>query len=148
MVDNNTIVIKVQDDTSSGNYSKNDMAQLTTNTAIKPKTETSLIQKSTSNQVAKTMGMSAANTVTGGMAGQAMGLAASAATPIGIAMLALTIAQKAYARFEDVNRRLNETDDIRLQAGGSTRGEVNQQNLRRRVIGGRVVGGQGTYIRR
>ncbi len=148
-MDKREININLNDNTEDSRFSTNiKVEDNTIKAATQTKTDITKKGSTGSQSVVKAIGGNVANTVTGGMSGQLSAMAASMATPVGIAMLALIVAQKAYARYEAINAKLNENDELRLRAGGSTRGTVNQRNVRRRVFGGRIIGGQGTYIRR
>lgn len=141
------IIISLRDETSERKFSKSSTAVI--KSATKTKTEESLAEPvGAVLGVAKQQAISAAKSGTGlnidvkSFTNAITGPAAIAT----IAVTALKFAKYAFDRVNDISQRLNEYEDIRLRAGGTNRGLVNQYGVRRNIFGRYVT--PGTYFRR
>lgn len=148
MADNNEIRVIITDDTSDerftgGSGSVEDLSKKTAEEAITPKT---------SNNYAGKMGKLALDKATGGAVGHMEGVVGTAialtSNPVAIAALALATASKMYQEFRDYQRRVEDTKQVHLRAGGMHRGNnVNLSDSRVSAMTGRTVGGIETVRR-
>ncbi|QVK17719.1 hypothetical protein KHQ81_12840 [Mycoplasmatota bacterium] len=144
----NVITIKIEDNSNGNSFSNNDIGESIQKAATTTKTDITLRQKASSNQIAKTVGMNVANTATNGLSGQMLGIAASFTTPVGIAMMALGVANQLYAEWKEMKRQQQEQVNTLLSAGGKHRTRANLYNVRTNMITGKTYGGTQTIYGR
>lgn len=148
MNDRNTIVIKVQDDTSDSRFSTNvEIEENIVKTATQAKTDT---KENSSNGVKKTIVKQTANQITGGKIGQIEGVISAVGNPVAIATLALTATYSLWKKFREMEKRQEETEMVKFRSGGINRisSTVNGTNSRINFITGRVMMGNSTVYRR
>lgn len=142
---NNTINIVISDETNGNRFSTGVAVE---GNSIKAITEPMTCQgggAGVGGRIAKSVGMKLTNQMTGGVAGMML----RAATPVGIAMLALSVATKAYTEWRESQKKERERANILFRAGGEYRsGAVNQYNLRTHFITGKISGANSVYGRR
>lgn len=146
MVDNNTINIVISDETKGNRFSTGvTQGEGAANAALTPITGQQGGGTGAGASVARAVGMRVANQATGG----AIGMITIAATPVGMAMLALTVATKAYTAWQENKKQERERANIMMRAGGSLRSDnVNLYNARTNIITGKIQGTTTIYGRR
>lgn len=135
------IIIRLADETSDSRFSTGvDVAENAVQTATTTKTNVATSKKSVTKQVASGVGMNIANTATGGMVSKYTGVFTMATNPVAIALMALTVANAAYAAWRERQRNELENQAILLRAGGSHQRVGNLYNARTNFITGKYRG--------
>ncbi len=140
----NEIRIVIDDNTSNSKFSNADIEKKVQSAATQPKTD---ITKKIGGGggTSKALGMTVANRATAGMAGKYASLGSVVTSPIAVATLALTMANKIYKEWQERNRHDVEYQATMLRAGGVNRGQGNLWNARTNMITGKSKGKETVY---
>ena len=142
----NSINVRITDETEGKRLSQVSSEKTSMKSATRSMTTPQVSKKATKGMTS--VGNTLANTATGGVYGKTTAMIGPAATPVGIALLALTVANASFQRWKDLEQQRREQERTALQAGGQYRQNENLSNLRVRAISGRLHSGDQTTFRR